>query len=118
MSETTVLGGGGWLLKVRTFWAHSRDTLRDYPILLLMPFVFVDQWREMVVPPLSALLARSDRRIHLPGEIGPSPHAEHAYQSPESSILFLVPWLPYPGMLVASLRAACPIFFVGFGVCR
>ena len=105
-------------MEARTFGAHSRDTVRDYPVLLLGPFVLVDRRREVVVPPLSALLARSDRRVHLPGEIGPSAHAEHVDQSPESSILFLIPWLPYPGMLVASLRAACPIFFVGFGVCR
>ena len=105
-------------MEARTFGPHSRDSLRDCLILLLRPFVFVDRGREVVVPPLSALLARSDRRVHLPGEIGPSAHAEHVYQSPESSILFLIPWLPYPGMLVASLRAACPIFFVGFGVCR
>jgi len=73
----------------------------------------------VIVPPLSALLARSVRGDHLPSEIGPPSHTKHVDQSPERRVLCVVPWLPYPGsVLVAALQAACPIFFVGIGVCR
>ena len=55
----------------------------------------------------------------MPSEIGPPSHTKHVDQSPERRVLCVVPWLPYPGsVLVAALQAACPIFFVGIGVCR